>query len=527
MKEEERKTRNQERLKQCYGPFAQGVRLVLNDLEEKGIRPRIQDAWRSIEEQLEAYNKGNSKVDFGFHNVTGDNDEPEALAVDILDDDAPLAPSRKYLLQLAATARKYGLETGILWSLPENLRKAVNQAIGAGDFEVPVKIGWDPTHVQPMGISIAQAREGLRPDFGPATPRPATATTPTGEPELPYVVYQVKSGETLGEIAQKFYDDPNEFDAIPLRPDIRLMGDQSLQIPKAGTSCADVVQPISEGTIQEHTVEEGDTLSKIAEKYYHDPDMYGIIAKFNALNDPDLIRIGQVLKIPPLHGGTIPTTSAVPAGTIAAGGEEVGGLSSFHSYKDGIRWALTKDGVAIEGEGVKGTPGNPITVTRIWEDYSGPINEWAINLKVPCVLIIATIATESGGKPRAFRPESGGRASMGLMQTLIGTARDILQDNSIDAEWLAEPRNSIQAGTAYIAGQRRHTNLDPPKVAAAYNAGSVRYDDNNRWKMHQNISDRGEPHCDRFLAFFNDAVQVLKNHATKPAIAYEGFYGST
>lgn len=113
------------------------------------------------------------------------------------------------------------------------------------------------------------------------------------------------------------------------------------------------------------------------------------------------------------------------------------------------------------------------------------------------------------------------------MQTLIGTAQETLKDNSIDEEWLADPGNSIHAGTAYIAGQRRYTNLDPPKVAVAYNAGSLRYDDNNRWKMHRFISVRGGPHCDRFVAFFNDAVDILKNHATKPALTYESFYGLT
>ena len=39
--------------------------------------------------------------------------------------------------------------------------------------------------------------------------------------------------------------------------------------------------------------------------------------------------------------------------------------------------------------------------------------------------------------------------------------------------WLLEPDNSIQAGTAYIASQSSKTDLDPPKVSCAYNAGGV------------------------------------------------------
>ncbi len=51
---------------------------------------------------------------------------------------------------------------------------------------------------------------------------------------------------------------------------------------------------------QWHEVVKGDTLSKIAEKYYGDPSLYPQIFEANRdiLTDPDKIRVGQKLRIP-------------------------------------------------------------------------------------------------------------------------------------------------------------------------------------------------------------------------------------
>jgi nucleoid-associated protein YgaU len=51
---------------------------------------------------------------------------------------------------------------------------------------------------------------------------------------------------------------------------------------------------------QWHEVKKGDTLSKIAEKYYGDPGLYTTIFEANRdrLKDPNLIKIGQKLRIP-------------------------------------------------------------------------------------------------------------------------------------------------------------------------------------------------------------------------------------
>jgi len=159
MTEAERNARNVQRLTECHPAFAARLQGVIKRLEGAGIRPRIQDAWRSPQDQLTAFLNGNSKVKFGFHNVPGAGGRKEALAVDLLDDNAPLAPGAPYVLRLAAAAAAEGLATGALWGLPAKRKSGT----AAGNFDAAVKIGWDPCHVEPTGITVAQAKVGKRP----------------------------------------------------------------------------------------------------------------------------------------------------------------------------------------------------------------------------------------------------------------------------------------------------------------------------------------------------------------------------
>jgi len=163
MNEAARRQRNQQRLLELYPTFARRVAALIAELEGEGWRPRIQDAWRSPQAQRAAWEAGHSKLQWGFHNATGAGGRPEALAVDVLDDDAALNPGKPYLLRLAAAAENAGLVTGIRWGLGKALSRAIDDAIAHREWQSPVKIGWDPTHVEPVGLTVAQAREGQRP----------------------------------------------------------------------------------------------------------------------------------------------------------------------------------------------------------------------------------------------------------------------------------------------------------------------------------------------------------------------------
>jgi hypothetical protein len=164
MKEPARIARNEQRLTECFPTFATRVASVIKEMEDLGFRPRIQDAHRTIEAQLEAFNNGFSDVKFGFHTVTGKNGKPESLAVDLLDDDHPLTPTRKYVITLANIAQKHKLHSGIFFRLKTAAeRQALQAAIDSLNFDQKIRIGFDPTHLEPTGLTIAEAKEGDRP----------------------------------------------------------------------------------------------------------------------------------------------------------------------------------------------------------------------------------------------------------------------------------------------------------------------------------------------------------------------------
>jgi len=236
-------------------------------------------------------------------------------------------------------------------------------------------------------------------------------------------------------------------------------------------------------------------------------------------------------------GSAAPEVPAAPAPAAAAPGapkqrfaweSALPDLRVWHAYADGVRWRCTPDGVEIEGTGVERTPGAPDTMTAVWSRFGEPIRAAATRYGVPIELVLATIATESSGRPDAIRREPGytsdeatpGKVSVGLMQTLISTAREALDDPATDRSALLAPATSILAGTACIASRRRTTLFDPPKVACAYNAGGV-YENRgsgNRWKMKQYPIGTAQ-HADRFVRWFNDAVSVLRPLGVTPSFA--------
>jgi hypothetical protein len=163
MKEADRKARNEALLLELFPTFRARIKTVIVLLESMGIRPRIQEAWRSPADQAKAFKSGHSQLLFGFHNVTAPDGTREALAVDLIDDNAPSRPSKKYLLQLAATAEAASLITGIRWGLPKQLADGLDAAIASQNWIARVKVGWDPMHVQPTNITVAQAKAGIRP----------------------------------------------------------------------------------------------------------------------------------------------------------------------------------------------------------------------------------------------------------------------------------------------------------------------------------------------------------------------------
>jgi hypothetical protein len=210
----------------------------------------------------------------------------------------------------------------------------------------------------------------------------------------------------------------------------------------------------------------------------------------------------------PGAGGASDPAKPAPSGLLA---EIMPHLIKPHRHFDsGVQWAVTSRGISIEGAAPKGTAGEPSTVRKIWKNFGEHCLASARRYGVPVELIVATIATESSGDPNTRRAEPQiNDQSVGLMQTLVGTAREATGKRNLRADDLLDPATSIDAGTAYIAKQRSSTHFDPPLVAAAYNAGSIRRDDGqaNRWKLHCFPRGTGA-HIDRFAAWFADCMRV-------------------
>lgn len=204
-------------------------------------------------------------------------------------------------------------------------------------------------------------------------------------------------------------------------------------------------------------------------------------------------------------------------------------LTSPHAFRDSVEWALGPSGLQIGDNAPEVWGGPPETVRRIWRDYGTAIREWGRNFGVPVELIVSTICTESDGEARSIREEPGyisdaqtpDRISAGVMQTLLSTAQSTLEEPEIDRAWLMDPANSIRAGTAYIAEQWKETHLDPPKVACAYNAGGIHYNDSadNRWRMRQYPIGTSK-HADRFVKWFNECVLMFDEDGGAPPSSF-------
>lgn len=169
----------------------------------------------------------------------------------------------------------------------------------------------------------------------------------------------------------------------------------------------------------------------------------------------------------------------------------------------GQRWRLTPAGVVLEGQAEPlRTVGQPATVRRIWRDFGHLVAASCAANGVPLEIAVATIATESRGVPSAVLVEPDDRRSVGLMQTLVGTASEVM-GREVSAAELADPALSIEAGVRYLARQRPKTDFQPPLVAAAYNAGGLYASDDNPWRLRST----GD-HVARFCRFYGDCCAV-------------------
>jgi nucleoid-associated protein YgaU len=145
-------------------------------------------------------------------------------------------------------------------------------------------------------------------------PRPPTPPRPTSS------TYRVVRGDTLWDIADRFYHDPRRWREIfkanrdhISNPNLIFRG-QVLIIPGIPGPAGSPV-----GTVT-YTVVGGDTLSAIARLFYHDPRRWPEIFKANRdhIRNPNRIFPGQVLVIPGVATGTDPDQESDASHLVAA-----------------------------------------------------------------------------------------------------------------------------------------------------------------------------------------------------------------
>lgn len=96
-------------------------------------------------------------------------------------------------------------------------------------------------------------------------------------------------------------------------------------------------------------------------------------------------------------------------------------------------------------------------------------------VRLPVDLVLAIVWKESSGNPAAV---GDGGASLGLMQVQKATARELgIQDPRL----LFDPRVALLAGSTYLARQLARYGGRVAHAVAAYNAGSARFTQQERF----------------------------------------------
>lgn len=143
----------------------------------------------------------------------------------------------------------------------------------------------------------------------PSAPAPAAGT------------YTVKAGDTLSAIAARYgttYQELARINGIA-NPNVINVG----QVLRLGGGAAPAQAPASSG--RTYTVVRGDTLSGIAQRFGTN---YQTLAAINGISNPNLISVGQVIKLP---GGS-PAPAAAPAVKTytVKSGDTLGAIASAH-----------------------------------------------------------------------------------------------------------------------------------------------------------------------------------------------------
>ena len=102
----------------------------------------------------------------------------------------------------------------------------------------------------------------------------------------------------------------------------------------------------------EYQVQSGDSLSRIAEQYLGDPLKFLILARYNGIDNPSVLKPGQRIRVP--RKGPIPAPAPPPPSSQPTQGTELS--SAYVSAKDAYQAGNYDDAIALLEEEMKHTP---------------------------------------------------------------------------------------------------------------------------------------------------------------------------
>ncbi|MBL9015089.1 MAG: transglycosylase SLT domain-containing protein [Myxococcales bacterium] len=170
---------------------------------------------------------------------------------------------------------------------------------------------------------------------------------------------------------------------------------------------------------------------------------------------------------------------------------------ALHNIFGGISWRVANQRVRL-ANGTAPT-GSVASVRTCMNRYGASIRKWADHYQISRASVAATALTESNCTNPAGSSDG---LSSGPMQVTASTCSALmgLSRATCRSRMHTSPDFSFQVGAKYMGSsyQRNQHHRDPPKIAAAYNAGSLRRSSANRWHM---VSTGN--HIDRFVNWYN------------------------
>lgn len=134
-----------------------------------------------------------------------------------------------------------------------------------------------------------------------------------------------------------------------------------------------------------------------------------------------------------------------------------------------------------------------VILDQVEAKWGGMCRVYSEAYGLPDGWIQAMIYRESGGNEGAFRREPNGWTGIGLLQITYPALKGHrkVTENGV-SRWVGgksdeevfRPSTNLDIGAKYIASLMKTYGNDFPKVAAAFNAGSVRPSNENPWGMH-------------------------------------------